>query len=172
MNDEMIEKVRELVRTRDPKDGEIALQMLQHRNHDELLMMRGIQDVLAFDNMPIVCEYLHRDTKRGLVILTTNFVKIIAPTAMNGIIPSVWRLEEERLRRIIDKRFVLTLRKGFNVWQNVGITLSFWDRIKVLFGAKIEVRCKHDCDKEVEVSKGSATVTVGKPKVMTSQING
>ena len=174
MNEEMIEKVRELVRTGDPKDAQIALEMLSHRNSDVVLWELMTQRWNTGAKKVLLCEYLRYNNWKELEIVCT-FVEFHANETSMFLpqnTPCWWVPEERNPKKHIDKKMILDLRKGFWVCQDATINLSLWDRIRILFGAKLEVRCEHDCDKEVMVSKGSASITVGKPKVTTSQLGG
>jgi hypothetical protein len=154
-------KIRELVTSSDESERNLGYQFLCNRNHD--LFLRDRKPELWRGRKSVLCEHLYHEPHWGKVILTSTFVELHAKETPIGRPPNWW-IVSERTGKVIEKYDVIDLREGFNLWQETEIKLDLWDRLRVLFGAKLSLRTERSVDKEVIVSKGSARITIGTPK--------
>jgi len=160
------QKIRELLISDSESDVKLGLQIMANRDHTSAfrdhkpeLWLAGKKDVL--------CDRILYG-KNG-VFINSCFVQFHEHDVTIGSEPDWW-IVEERTGKVIEKYDVIDLHEGYALSHDTEIHLDFWSRIRVLFGARFFM--KHECstDKMVCVSKGKATITIGKPKRMIHQM--
>lgn len=162
-----VEKIRELLTSDSESDVKLGLQIMANRDHTSALRDHKPELWLA-GTKDVVCDRVH--FLGNNLYIGSSFVQIHERDVAIGSAPDWW-IVEERTGKVIEKHDVIDLYEGFGLYHDTEIHLDFWSRIRVLFGAKFSV--KHECttDRQVIVSLGRATVTIGKPKRHMSQVS-
>jgi len=162
MTDSLLDlrKLRELLTSDSESDQKLGLQIMANRNHT--LILRDHKPELWRNKVDVVCDHIM--WMPGGWDIFPFFVEFHENAS------GEWWIEDMR-GRVIDKNCVVDLREGFALYQDTAIHLSFWDRIRVLFGARFMVRTEHSVDKPVIVSNGNAKITIGKPKIGMSSMD-
>ena len=161
-----VEKIRELLTSDSESDVKLGLQIMANRDHTSAF--RDHKPELWFDGRKdVVCDWVYFLGNK--LYRASSFVHFHERDVAIGSAPDWW-IVEERTGKVIEKHDVIDLYEGYSLTHDVEIHLTFWDKIKVLFGINFRIEVKCSTTTFATVSQGRTKIILGKPKRMVHQM--